>query len=232
MPSSTNSILFVDDSHDILLLRRLNFEHYGYTVYTAATAESALLEFKKYNPRVVVLDVIFKNDPAGAPNGFEICKQIHALDSSTILMIVTGMPDIEYNHVRGLECGASKVLSKPVMDDELNQQIQLAIARKGSAKMKAPATTDLYLKAVVIFVLAGLSMWCISNRISDARWQGQVEGTLKSDQQHTQQLLKIMKDDVDMNWAYSLLLRDVMKESGLKPPPLPKRPNYSEELEK
>ena len=90
---------------------------------------------------------------------------------------------------------------------------------------KKPArNTDDYLKAIALFVLAGLAAWSISNRIADARWQGRME----AQQDETNRRLHTMHDDVDLSWAYIHDLQKIMLQSGLNPPPMPPRPNYDE----
>lgn len=192
---------------------------------------------KAHPPQVILIDVELKGDR----DGFHISEELTELDSNddTIRVLLTDQ-QIPFTKLLTATSGAVAVLRKNQYTGlGLIEELEALLRRKAerftdrTRVLKAPGSSgDGYLKAVVLFILLGLAAWSINNRIADARWQGQVEGTLKSDQQHTQQLLKIMKDDVDMSWAYALILRDTMKDSGLKPPPIPKRPNYSEDLEK
>lgn len=239
MARRTNTIAFFDDDVDTVEAYQRTFEYDGYAFLSANSPKTALELYESIKdtpPRFTVIDVIFKSFSSDKPNGFGLCRQLRTIDPDGIFIILTGLDD-SLTRIRLIDSKADAILEKPKSDIEILAAVAKIERERAEAKAKpqvlgAPRSTDSYLKAIILFVLAGLSFWCISNRIADARWQGQVEGTLKSDQQHTQQLLKIMKDDVDMSWAYVFLLRDQMKESGLKPLPIPKRPNYSEELEK
>jgi DNA-binding response OmpR family regulator len=187
-------------------------------------------------PQFVLIDASLKGDR----DGFQVSEEITACDfhDDSIRVILTDR-QIPFTKLLTATSGASAVLAKAQNTglgilEELDHLARRKSERQAERTRvtRAARSGDDYLKAIVIFVLAGLALWSISNRISDARWQGEMQGQLKADQQHTERLLKIMKDDVDMSWAYVFLLRDQMRESGLKPPSIPKRPNYSDELEK
>lgn len=232
-------VLWCDDKPDILALAAIAAQNHGWEIFTTSHAVGALAEFKRARPDAVVLDLLLPNFSTDVESGLDVCAEIRKLDSEIPIIIFTGM-DAVIAKPAGFTSGANWTFIKtesPI--DNVFEKIEEILTGQKAAKQqgrllahRAPRSGDDYLKAIAVFVILALALWSISNRISDARWQGQVEGTLKSDQQHTQQLLKIMKDDVDMSWAYTLILRDTMKDSGLKPPPMPKRPNYSEELEK
>lgn len=235
--ANRESILIVDDYDDTREMLEVGLPHFGYKTYAARDGVEALNLYAQVKCQIAIVDVMLPSAISDDLNGYKVSAKIKEVNPDAIVVIVTGVtePNEPIAKVRILDSHADKILTKPVTVDQVVSEIQYIQAKREAVKpkiMRAPRSSDDYLKAIVCFVLLGLSAWCISNRISDARWQGQVEGTLKSDQQHTQQLLKMLKDDVDMSWAFTLLLRDQMKESGLKPPSLPKRPNYSEELEK
>jgi two-component system, OmpR family, alkaline phosphatase synthesis response regulator PhoP len=62
-------ILVVDDDRDILDLLEYNLEKEGFHVRTLDESSHALEVAKKYNPDLIVLDIMMP-----APNGIELCK--------------------------------------------------------------------------------------------------------------------------------------------------------------
>lgn len=240
MDTYNGTVTLVDDEQMIVDYLTQALILRGASVVSFQNGDKALEFFLSVQPGVSNPKVMVVDDKlvGSTVTGLGIVGKIREVDKDSVLILISGSHLAEEVQLAaGLRIDA--FLQKPFSGEVLMSTIKKAIAvRSGSVVADAVKSVtggqskDNYLKAIVCFILLGLTAWCVSNRIADAHWQGQIEGTLKSDQQHTQQLLKIMKDDVDMSWAFTLLLRDQMKESGLKPPALPKRPNYSEELEK
>lgn len=67
-------ILLVDDDEDLLELLKYNFRKEGFRVKTVSTVEKAMRAVKKFQPGLIVLDVIM---PDG--NGIDLCKRIRQL---------------------------------------------------------------------------------------------------------------------------------------------------------
>ena len=76
-------VLVVDDETDIVrLLQTVLIKEGIDQVYTAGTAEARWVEFQKWRPNLVILDIML---PDG--EGYEVCKKIRAVQCSDILLI-------------------------------------------------------------------------------------------------------------------------------------------------
>lgn len=67
-------ILLVDNDEDLLELLKYNFRKEGFRVKTVSSVEKAMRAVKKFQPALIVLDVIM---PDG--NGIDLCKRIRQL---------------------------------------------------------------------------------------------------------------------------------------------------------
>lgn len=113
-------ILVVDDTplnvkllRDLLLLR-------GYQVETASSGEEGLAKVARWQPDLVLLDVIMPG-----MSGYEVCEQLRADPATAALpvVLVTALdPDVE--RVKGLEAGADDFLGKPVNQPELIARVR------------------------------------------------------------------------------------------------------------
>ena len=114
------TVLVVDDDESIrsLLTRLLRSE--GVEVVTASDGESALTEFSRVQPDLVLLDVMMPE-----PDGFAVCRQLKS-DPDTMLtpiVLLTGLESTE-ERVRGIEAGVDEFLSKPFQREELLARVR------------------------------------------------------------------------------------------------------------
>lgn len=114
------TVLVVDDDKKIrsFLARLLRSE--GLEVVTACDGESALTEFSRVQPDLVLLDVMMPE-----PDGFAVCRQLKS-DPDTMLtpiVLLTGLESTE-ERVRGIEAGVDEFLSKPFQREELLARVR------------------------------------------------------------------------------------------------------------
>ena len=104
----------------------------GYEVAIAADGNTALTEFDRFGPDIVLLDLMLPGIP-----GTEVCRQIRA--SSSVPVIMVSAKDDEVDKVVGLELGADDYVTKPYSPRELVARIR-AVLRRGERESNDAAT--------------------------------------------------------------------------------------------
>ncbi|MFT2815395.1 response regulator [Leifsonia sp. A12D58] len=116
-------ILLVED--EISLSEPLAFllEREGYEVTIAADGPSAVSEFDRVNPDLVLLDLMLPGLP-----GTEVCREIRTRSWVPIIMLTA--KDSEVDIVVGLELGADDYVTKPYSTRELLARIRAILRRR------------------------------------------------------------------------------------------------------
>ncbi|HZZ98309.1 MAG TPA: response regulator transcription factor [Candidatus Saccharimonadia bacterium] len=126
------TILIVEDDHDLLRSLDHILTEEGYVVTTASEGSKALSITKKIKPDLVMLDV-------GLPDisGESVCKDIKSFDPQTPVILLTGNDKSE-DVVRGLNLGADDYITKPFQPDELLARIKatLRVMREPTSVVK------------------------------------------------------------------------------------------------
>ena len=104
---SKETILIVDDVEDIRNFVRATLEPEGFTVIEASDGLSALSQFKRHKPSIVILDLSI-----GQPDGFEVCREIRKTSITPIIMLTAR--DDEMDEAICLAAGADDYITKPV----------------------------------------------------------------------------------------------------------------------
>ncbi len=116
-------ILFVDDNKDTLFYIQFMLQRRGYEVVTAASGLEALQMAKREPPDLFLLDVLMPK-----MNGFEVTQAIRADPQLRHLPIILFSAATTAEHkTRGFEVGADDYLTKPILNDELDNRIQAAL---------------------------------------------------------------------------------------------------------
>ena len=115
-------ILIVDDDANIAELISLYLLKECYDTKIVEDGESALHEFKTYQPNLILLDLMLPGI-----DGFEICKQIREEKNTPILMVSAKKDDID--KIRGLGLGADDYITKPFSPSELVARVKAHLAR-------------------------------------------------------------------------------------------------------
>lgn len=110
-------ILVIEDDPDLSLLLKLELETEGYQVLAALDGMQGLIEARKNNPDLIILD---RSLPR--MDGLEVCQRIRQTSHVPILML-TSFDKIS-EKVAGLDAGASDYLTKPFHIDELLARIR------------------------------------------------------------------------------------------------------------
>ncbi|WP_067572573.1 response regulator transcription factor [Nocardia acidivorans] len=116
-------VLVVDDETSVreALVRALDSE--GYETHAAADGASALAEIARWQPEVVVLDVLMP-----FMDGLTACRTLRGRGDRTPILMLTAR-DAVSDRIEGLDAGADDYLVKPFDLDELLARVRALLRR-------------------------------------------------------------------------------------------------------
>lgn len=120
----TNTVLVVDD--DLGIQKQLKWSFTDYNVVFAQDRESAIAQLRRFEPKVVTLDLGLPPDPANASEGLKTLEEIMALAPQTKVIVVTGNND-KANALRAIELGAYDFYQKPIDADTIKLLVNRAL---------------------------------------------------------------------------------------------------------
>lgn len=145
-PTTTDTVLVVDDSADALSLINDTLESAGMDVLVALEGKQALTIARRIRPDIILLDAIMP-----LMNGFDTCSALKADPAlaSIPVIFMTGLTDTE-DVVRGLEVGGVDYLTKPINPHELlaRMKVHLSNARLTRSAQSALDSTGQHLLTV------------------------------------------------------------------------------------
>jgi two-component system response regulator VicR len=112
------TILIVEDEKSIVDILAFNLEKEGYETVIAYDGKSALAEYEKKRPDIILLDVMLPE-----LDGFKVCERIRVADLATPIIMLTAREE-ETDKVLGLEIGADDYITKPFSFRELKARIK------------------------------------------------------------------------------------------------------------
>ncbi|HTB83483.1 MAG TPA: response regulator transcription factor [Candidatus Sulfotelmatobacter sp.] len=120
-------ILIVEDDPHILLGLEEVLKSEGYETASVTRGDEALAAVAKFQPALIVLDVMLP----GA-SGYDICKALRAKNISARILMLTAKGQ-ELDKVIGLDLGADDYVTKPFGVRELLARIQALLRRTATA---------------------------------------------------------------------------------------------------
>ncbi len=117
-------ILVVDDESRITSALRRTLAHEGYSVFTAADGESALVLTRTKAPNLIILDLMLPGI-----DGLEVCRRLRVAGNEVAVLMLTAR-DRVVDRVEGLETGADDYLVKPFALEELLARIKALLRRR------------------------------------------------------------------------------------------------------
>ena len=131
-----NTILIIDDDHDLFALLDEYLRDEGFACLHAATAEQGLRLARSGDVEVIILDVMLPG-----MNGFEVLRLLRAEDRTRELpVIMLTARDEEVDRVLGLELGADDYLGKPFSPRELVARLRAMLRRLSGARAEPSAS--------------------------------------------------------------------------------------------
>lgn len=116
-------LLAIED--DVGIQKQLKWCFEDYNVVIAGDRESAIKELRRYEPKVVTLDLGLPPDESNASEGLQTLSEILSLAPKTKVVVVTGNDDIE-NAVKAVGIGAYDFYQKPIDAEVLGLIIERA----------------------------------------------------------------------------------------------------------
>jgi len=110
-------LLIVDD--DIGIQKQLKWSLTDYDVLLADTKQSAVAAIRRYEPKVVTLDLGLPPDAANATEGLAALQEILNIAPQTKVIVITGNDD-RSNALKAIEMGAYDFYQKPIDSDVIN----------------------------------------------------------------------------------------------------------------
>ncbi len=124
MSDAKQKILLVED--DPGLQKQLKWSLADYELVMAADRDSAVVQLRRHEPAVVLLDLGLPPDADGASEGLAALQQILSLAPATKVIVVTGNLD-RSNAVKAIRLGAYDFFQKPFDPDVLALMIARAL---------------------------------------------------------------------------------------------------------
>ena len=124
------NVLLVEDEAKIRDLLAGVMEKVFKKVITAQNGEEGLKKFKKFNPNIVITDILMP-----IRDGLEMSKDIRAISPETPIVVLSAFNDKD-KLMQAIEIGVNKYLLKPIDMDELIYAIEtLAKAKIDSSNL-------------------------------------------------------------------------------------------------
>ena len=131
MTDQAGRVLVVDDDETVRDVVHRYLVAAGFTVGLAGDGESALAEFARAEPDLVVLDVMMPGI-----NGLEVCRRLRRTSTVPIVML-TALGE-EENRIAGLQLGADDYVTKPFSPRELVLRVG-SVLRRARMPLPGPA---------------------------------------------------------------------------------------------
>jgi two-component system, OmpR family, response regulator MtrA len=122
--SMNHTALIVEDDPRIARLVAKNLEAAGLQCLIAEDGDTALAEFKRANPSILILDLMIPGT-----DGLEVCCRLRRESDVPVLMLTARSS--EADKVLGFEIGADDYLTKPFSTRELVARVRALLRRSG-----------------------------------------------------------------------------------------------------
>lgn len=123
-----DTVLIVDDDPDIRNLVEASLEVEGFDAISVADGQTALDQFDRIAPDLVVLDVLMPG-----MSGTELCRELRQRSDVPILFLSGRGDDID--RIIGLELGADDYMSKPFNPRELVARVRAILRRTSNGEV-------------------------------------------------------------------------------------------------
>ena len=123
MKAPEHPILIVEDDSDLSELIKIQLADLNFQVHQSYNGNEALEKALSTPYSLIILDVMLPG-----MDGFEICKEVRAVDSKTPILMLTAKAE-EIDKIMGLEFGADDYLTKPFSIRELTARVKALLRR-------------------------------------------------------------------------------------------------------
>ncbi|MBI9106306.1 MAG: response regulator [Spirochaetales bacterium] len=122
---SGETILIIEDEHDIRELISYTLENEGYNIHKAADGLSGIASARKNKPDLILLDIMLPDI-----DGLEVCRKIkrdESIGDVPIIMLTAKSEDSDV--ISGLELGAEDYITKPFSPRVLVARLRAVLRR-------------------------------------------------------------------------------------------------------
>jgi len=137
-------LLIVDDDKGIQ--KQLKWSLSDYDVVLADDRESAVAAVRRYEPKVITLDLGLPPDEANASEGLAALQEILTIAPHSKVIVITGNDD-RTNALAAISAGAYDFYQKPIENDVINvivaRAFSVAAIEEENRKMRAVAGSDI-----------------------------------------------------------------------------------------
>lgn len=119
-------VLIADDNKQITSILEEYSKKEGHTVHVAHDGLDAIDKFRKFNPDILLLDVMMPQ-----MDGFEVCREIRKTSNIPVIMITARGEDFE--KIMGLDIGADDYIVKPFSPEEVMARVRANLRRISKA---------------------------------------------------------------------------------------------------
>ncbi len=131
MSEDRDTIVVIEDDHNISDLVAMYLQKQGFRVLQAEDAESGLVYIARERPRLAIVDVGLP----GELDGLDVCRKLRAERGPPVVLLTAR--DDEVDRVIGLELGADDYVAKPFSPRELVARVR-AVLRRTDSREQAP----------------------------------------------------------------------------------------------
>jgi len=124
----SEKVLIIDDEETTVQLISILLERRNFEVIKAHTAEEGLRKAYRYQPDLVLLDIMMPD-----MDGWEVCKRLREMSDVPIIFLTARGETKDI--VRGLEMGADDHIAKPYDNEELVSRIRARLRRSPKPAM-------------------------------------------------------------------------------------------------
>ncbi len=129
-----HNILIIEDEQRVAQLINAGLVESGYNCFLAYDGEMALRLVKSNHIDLVISDIILPGI-----NGFDLCKQIRAINPATPIIMLTALGSTD-DKLDGFNAGADDYMVKPFDFRELLARIKALLKRKHNIVSETPTT--------------------------------------------------------------------------------------------
>jgi len=138
------TVLIVDDEKNIVDILSFNLKKEGFEIVPAYDGESALEQYEKKAPDLILLDVMLP-----LLDGFEVCRRIREKDRKTPIIMLTAREE-ETDKVLGLDLGADDYITKPFLIRELQARVKANMRRIDDNHETISASVEVREESIII----------------------------------------------------------------------------------
>ena len=137
MASGGDTIVVIEDDHNISDLVAMYLRREGFRVLQADDAEHGLGHIEREHPKLVIVDIGLPGDL----DGFDVCRKVRS--SSDVPVVMLTAREDEVDRVLGLELGADDYVTKPFSPRELVARVRAILRRAAVPVRHEPAVVQI-----------------------------------------------------------------------------------------